>query len=247
VKKEFFSIKHEPAFGQGQGKPDPSEKTADKPNIEQDEIDSIRDSVLNEPAITGDQKGVYLGEWIQQKRQQCSMAGNLSIAFLAAIVGGPFAILGAFMASSRGWYGILYVVIAAPVIEELLKQSGMIYLLEKKPYRVFATWQFVFSALLSALVFATVENLIYINLYARSADLVSHEAFAYFRWTVCTALHMGCSAIASMGMIRVWKKQLADGRAADLSVAFSYFVVAMAVHGGYNFVALFFDKLFVIK
>jgi RsiW-degrading membrane proteinase PrsW (M82 family) len=144
------------------------------------------------------------------------------------------------MASNRGWYGILYIVIVAPVIEELLKQSGMIYLLEKKPYRVFAAWQFVFSALLSALVFATIENLLYINVYARSADLISHEAFAYFRWTVCTALHMGCSAIASMGMIHVWKKH-------DLSVAFSYFVVAMAVHGCYNFVAIFFDKLFVIR
>lgn len=247
MKKKYFSVEHEPALGKDQGKPDPSEKTADKPNIKQDEIASIRDSVLNEPAITGDQKGVYLGKWIEQKRQQCSVAGNLSIAFLAAILGGPFAVLGAFMASGRGWYGIVYIVIFAPVLEELLKQSGMIYLLEKKPYRVFAAWQFVFSALLSALVFATVENLLYINVYARSADLVSHEAFAYFRWTVCTSLHMGCSAIASMGMIHVWRKQLADGRAADLSVAFSYFVVAMAVHGCYNFVAIFFDKLFVIR
>ena len=83
--------------------------------------------MLNEPAITGDQKGVYLGKWIEQKREKCSMAGNLSIVFLAAIIGGPFAVLGAFMASNRGWYGILYIVIVAPVIEELLKQSGMIW------------------------------------------------------------------------------------------------------------------------
>lgn len=246
MKEEYLSAKSEPAFQNGQFKPDPAEKTAAGTDAKQGEIASIRDSVFNEPAVTSKQDQVYLGGWIEKKRAECSVAGNLSVAFLAAILGGPFAILGAFMAGKQGWSGGIYVIVFAPVIEELLKQSGMIYLLENKPYRVFAAWQFVFSALLSALVFATIENLLYIHVYARPALLVNPEAFTQFRWTVCTALHMGCSVIASMGMMRVWKKQLIDGKAADLSVAFRYFATAMAVHGTYNFIALLFlNRLFL--
>ena len=63
----------------------------------------------------------------------------------------------------------LYLIVFGPVIEELAKQSGMTYLLEKKPYRVFAAWQFLFVALLSGLGFAVIENLVYIYVYARRA------------------------------------------------------------------------------
>ncbi|MHC4476525.1 MAG: PrsW family glutamic-type intramembrane protease [Planctomycetota bacterium] len=214
-------------------------------DAKQSELASIRDSVRNEPAITSKEDQPYLGDWIEQKRAQCSVPGNLGVVFLAAILAGPFAILGAFMAARDVWYGVLYVVVFGPVLEELLKQSGMIYLLEEKPYRVFAAWQFVFSALVAALVFATIENLLYINVYIHPATLKAPEVFAGFRWTVCTAVHLFCSAIASLGMIRVWKKQLRDGKPADLSVAFAYFAVAMAVHGAYNLTALFLNKYFL--
>ena len=212
---------------------------------EQDEITSIRDSVFNEPAVTLKKDELYLGKWTEQKRAQCSVAGNLGVAFLAAILAGPFAVLGAFMAAREGWYGVLYLVVFAPVLEELLKQSGMIYLLEEKPYRVFAGWQFVFSALISAFVFASIENILYLNVYIQIDTLKNPQMFAGFRWTVCTGVHMLCSAIASLGMIRVWKKQLRDGKAADLNIAFSYFAVAMAIHGAYNLTSLFLNRCFL--
>jgi len=258
MKEEYLSASFEPAHRDGGFKADPSEKTAAKTDARQsagrlsaDEIAAIRDSVFSERAISSRQhrkascgERPYLGEWIEKKRAECSVAGNLSVAFLAAILGGPFAILGAFMAGTRGWYGLLYVVVFAPVVEEFLKQSGMIYLLERKPYRVFAAWQFVFSALVSALIFATIENLLYLHVYVRPATIVYSRAFVQFRWTVCTAVHLGCSAIASLGMIQVWKKQLADGKAADLSAAFGYFAVAIVVHGLYNLLAIFLSRLF---
>jgi RsiW-degrading membrane proteinase PrsW (M82 family) len=121
----------------------------------------------------------------------------------------------------------------------------MIYLLERKPYRIFAAWQFIFSALISAFIFATIENLLYIHFYIHPATVVSPEIFAHFRWTVCTGVHMVCSAIASVGMIRVWKKQLTDGKVADMSVAFRYFAIAISVHGVYNLVAIFLNRFFL--
>ena len=245
MKPEYFSAKFEPAHQNGDFEPDPSEKTAAKVNTKPDELTSIRDSAFNEPAITLSHDQPYLGSWIEKKRGECSPAGNLSVALLAAMLGGPFAILGAFMAGKQGWYGLIYIVVFAPVIEELLKQSGMIYLLERKPYRVFAAWQFVFSALVSALVFATIENALYINVYTRPSAFVNPEFFARFRWLVCTAIHLLCSAIASVGMMRVWKKQLADGKPADLSAAFRYFVIAITIHGLYNLTAIFLNRFFL--
>jgi hypothetical protein len=245
MKEEYLSAKFEPTRRDGEFQPDPAEENVPEFDAGQSELASIRDSVLNEPAITSKKDEPHLGDWIEQKRAQCSVAGNLAVAFLAAMLAGPFAALGAFMAARHVWYGVLYVVVFAPVLEELLKQSGMIYLLEEKPYRVFAAWQFVFSALVAALVFATIENTLYINVYIHPATLKDPKAFAGFRWTVCTAVHMSCSAIASLGMIRVWKKQLRDGKPADLSVAFAYFAVAMAVHGAYNLTALFLNKYFL--
>jgi len=246
MKKEYLSAEFEPAHRQGRFEPDPSELRAAQLRLQTDDVASVRDSVRNEPAIHEGVDQWYLRDWIEQKRSQCSVWGNLGVAILAAALAGPFAILGAFMAGRQGWYGVLYVVVFAPVIEELLKQSGMIYLLEKKPYRVFAAWQFVFSAVVSAAIFATIENLLYIHLYVPSAVLlVAPAVFAKFRWTICTALHIACSGIASLGMIRVWRKQLADGKAADLTVAYPYFVAAIVVHGGYNLAATFFSGLFV--
>ncbi|MBN2139166.1 MAG: PrsW family intramembrane metalloprotease [Sedimentisphaerales bacterium] len=234
MKEDYFSAKSEPAHSEGRFEADPTERKVGDLDARQDEIAEVRDSVLNEPAMGAGTEQPYLGEWINRKRAECTIGGNLGAAFLAALLGGPFAIVGAFMSSTHGWYGPIYIVVLGPVVEEFLKQSGMIYLLEKKPYRVFAAWQFVFSAVVSALFFATIENLIYIYVYVDVSALSRPELFVRFRWTVCTALHVFCSGIASLGLIRVWRRQLADGRAADLSAAYRYFAAAIVIHGLYN-------------
>jgi len=238
MKNENFSTEHEPCLQGGGFETDPSEKRAKAIERDTDEMDSIRDSVENEPALTLDAKSKHLGKWIAEKKAQCSTMGNLSYTAVAALIGGPFAVLGAFMAGQHGIFGVVYIILFGPVIEELLKQSGMVFLLEKRPWRIFTLWQFVFCAAVSALIFASIENLLYIHLYSADMNIADTEYFAKFRWTVCTALHVCCSVIASMGLIKVWKKQLTDGRPADLSVAYPYFLIAMIIHGCYNFVAV---------
>ena len=244
MKDEYLSAEFEPAHQHGPFKPDPAEYTADPTGGPQDTIDAIRDSALNEPAFAGTGQQTELARWIADKRAGCSTAGNLSVALLAALLGGPFAIFGAMFTGTGTWYASLYAVLFAPIIEELLKQSGMIYLLERRPYRIFAKWQFVFSALLSAMVFATLENLLYLRVYVRPEALANPELFVRWRWIVCTSVHLICSVIASCGMIHVWTKQQADGKPADLSAAFPWFVAAIAIHGSYNFVAIFLDPFF---
>lgn len=52
MKREYLSVNYEPALQEHEFYADPSEKTADAVNREQDEIDILRNSVFNEPAIT---------------------------------------------------------------------------------------------------------------------------------------------------------------------------------------------------
>jgi RsiW-degrading membrane proteinase PrsW (M82 family) len=232
---DYFDVNAEPTAFEGGFRPDPTEETVPPIDGHEDEIFTVRDSVLNEPALTGELKQAELGQWLAQKRAQCTRVGNVTVTLAAALVGGPFAVMGALMSGGEG--GItraLYMILFAPVIEELLKQSGMIFLLEKKPYRIFSAGQFVFAATVSALVFASIENLLYIHFYTLYRAPENPAAYAFFRWTVCTLLHVTCSVIASIGLIHVWKKQLQDGRAADLSYGYRFFAAAMAIHGLYN-------------
>ena len=80
-----------------------------------------------------------------------------------------------------------------------------------------------------------IENLVYIHIYGPANGAKDLAALTTFRWTVCTLLHVICATIASLGLVRVWRRQLRNGRPADLGAAFPYFAVAMVVHGAYNF------------
>ena len=244
MNKNHLSVHNEPALTGGVHHVDPAEQRAENRIEAREEIDELRDSVRNEPWATSATEGPTYGQWLVRKRHETSLGFKVWCTLVAAITGGLFAILGAFMAGQQGLIQVIYIVVFGPVIEELLKQSGMIYLLERRPERVFAAWQFVFVGAVSALIFATIENLLYINVYAASTEMANPEGFAQFRWSVCTTLHMCCSVIASLGLIRVWRRIDERGQPADLSYAFPLFAIAIVVHGAYNLFALFWTDIF---
>ncbi len=235
---DHFSTDHEPALSGGRFEPDPAEWRADAVEPVGSDAEALRDSVAAEPALPQHGDPQHFNAWLRQRREACTPMGDLAVTITAAVLGGPFAVVGALMAGRQG-LALIYVIVFGPVIEELLKQSGMTYVLEKKPYRVFAAWQFVFAGLLSGLTFAVIENLVYVEIYARAAEVKDVAAMAAFRWAVCTPLHVVCSGVASLGLVRVWRRQQRLGGPADLSAAFPWFAVAMAVHGLYNFGATF--------
>jgi len=236
--QRHFSVDHEPALGGGPRRPDPAEHQAAPTDRPPDELESLRDGVHAEPALADQADPDRWNQWLAEKRRGCTLAGNLTATAMAAAVSGPFAILGALMTGRPGLSGILYVVIFGPIIEELLKQSGMTFLLEKKPYRIFAAWQFVFSAIVAGLTFGVIENLVYIHVYA-PGHVDDMAALATFRWLVCMPLHAVWASVASIGLIRVWRRQLRTGQAADLSAAFPWFTAAIVLHGAYNAGAMF--------
>ena len=149
-----------------------------------------------------------------------------------------FAVVGAIYSGQQGWGPVIYAVVFAPVIEELLKQSGMTFLLEKKPYRVFASWQFLLAGLISGFVFGAIENFVYVGRFAALLSPRDLARLAAYRWTVCTSLHVVCAAIASLGLVRVWNKHAREGGPVELTPALPWFAVAMVMHGLYNLAAV---------
>lgn len=245
MNREDLSVRGEPALhGDAAAQHDPAERTA-AGSLPPEEIDALRDSVFNEPHLDPQREAARFRAWLAAKRRECSLTGNLLATLAAGLVAGPFAVLGAFAAGNPSAFRAVYIVLFGPVVEEMLKQSGMLYLLERKPYRVFSSWQFPVAAVLSAFVFASIENLLYIHQFASVYTEAARLAqFSLFRWKVCTALHICCALIASLGLRRVWREQLATGRPADVSTAFPMFAAAMAVHGVYNLGALFLSDIF---
>lgn len=246
MKDEYLSVHREPALvGQQEAfSPDPAEERATFSQTSPSEIEALRDSVFNEPSYETDIAAEDFRLWLKARRAQCSLAGSIALTTLAGLAGGPGAVVGAFMAGSQGYSQLAYVILFGPIIEEMLKQSGILYVLEQKPYRVFSAAQIGLAAVTSALIFAVIENLLYLNVYVAGDPAVDLEELARFRWTVCTALHVFCSLIASMGLMAAWRKQQEDGRPLDLQRAYPYFVVAMAAHGIYNLIAISFGTSF---
>ncbi len=242
-KRRWESVENEPHLRpDATFQPDPAEAHTTPRNPET-ELEHLRDSVLLEPTLQGidasqQTRRETFGAWLNQKKDQTSAAGNWGVAVLVGFLGGLFALFGAFVVHFLfpvgSGIGIVAVAIIAPVSEEILKQSGLIYLLEFKPYRVQSRWQIYLASLLAALVFASLENILYTTVYVQPGDVEDFAAFVQYRWTVCTSLHVVCTLISAHGLVWMWERVQKQHEPADLQVAYPFFFTAMLLHGIYN-------------
>ena len=182
---------------------------------------------------------------MEQERYPASVVPFISI--LAGIAGGLFAVPAVFLdtfGSSLGFcfgLGAAVLVVLGPFAEETLKQSGAIFQLEKMRGSIRYDWQFFLSGVLGGLVFSVLENLIYRYIYLANKPPEELATIMAFRWTICTALHILCTVISSMGLRRVWRDSLEKERPCRISDAFPWFAAATAVHGLYNLSMLLLD------
>ena len=151
---------------------------------------------------------------------------------------GVFAIVCALAKGALG-FGLLAMAVGAPVVEEVAKVVLPMMWLEKEPWRFRGVWAIVFPCIASALVFATIENLLYFHIYIPRDKL--SDGIIQYRMTVCTLMHVGCAVISSCGLARAWRAAK-EGRCAFCAAAVTpYLVVAMAIHGLYNAAAALFS------
>jgi hypothetical protein len=154
-------------------------------------------------------------------------------AFALALVGGVFGIVGAFVEEVRAGFSPLIPVVGAPIIEEILKPSGLYVVVARWP-RLFDRQLYIsFLAALGGLTFGLIESAVYATVYV---DHPSH-AFLLFRFTVPVMLHVTASFIAGWGIRpELWRWANSGGKFPKVSR--NAFLAAMALHATYNAVVI---------
>lgn len=153
------------------------------------------------------------------------------LAPLVAAVGGIAGLVGSAFEESQ--HGILLgPFVAAPMIEEALKPSGVFFLLAKRPNLLSSRLYTAFLAALGGLTFGIIENIIYLKVYFPEH---SHPA-VLVRWTAGLALHTLASFIVGLG-INSKLVAAAKGEIPLFSVNKRYFIIPMVIHSAYNIAA----------
>ena len=239
------SVFQEPQMRKGGFAADASEEAArakidSEQAAEASEDARVEHTVWDEPGLSPELAGempegdVDYYHWLQRRRIQTSQATCWWVTLGVILLSGPWALLGAFLS---GYFGLdqgdtltVALVVFGPVTEEMMKIAVALYVIEKRPFLFKSPVQIFVGVLAGALVFAGVENLLYIHVYIPepSAELIQ------WRWTVCVALHVCCSFIAAIGLVRIWRGTWERFRRPELSRAFPYILVAVIVHGVYN-------------
>jgi len=139
-----------------------------------------------------------------------------------------------------GVAGAAAVVLFGPVTEEMLKISAALITIEKRPYIFRNARQIFICCFVSGLIFSTVENLLYLNIYIAEPS----SLLILWRWTVCVLLHTGCVSISSIGLIKMWKNTMENMTKPRLPQMSKYLIAACVIHGVYNLAAVLIDPFF---
>jgi len=155
-----------------------------------------------------------------------------------AALGGVLGILGAIIQElSQG--SLLVAFVAGPMIEEVMKPSGVYLLLVWWPKVLTSR---IYAALLAAvggLSFALVENIIYLQFYFPEHT----QTLVLFRYSACLTAHVVCSFILGFG---INQKLLASvrGEVPLLKGNKKFFFIPMILHSLFNVMAVLVEGRF---
>ena len=122
------------------------------------------------------------------------------------------------------------VVIWGPITEEVMKIVLVVMLVEIRPNLFKSSAQLWVAGLAGALVFAVIENILYLTVYIPNPSM----AVIAWRWTICVILHMGCTGVATVGLVGVWRHAILELQPAKVSLGLPWLIGAIVLHGGYN-------------
>ncbi|MEM1109822.1 MAG: PrsW family glutamic-type intramembrane protease [Planctomycetota bacterium] len=179
-------------------------------------------------APTTDTQGTGYSAWLTESIAQTSATRSWTVVLGVMALGGPWAVLGALIAT---YGGLMALVVIGPAVEEVMKIGLIALLIEVRPYLLRSRAQIYAAAAGSGLMFAVIENLIYLNVYIPNPS----PGIIAWRWVVCTALHVGCTTVAAVGAVAVWKKVIAERRRPPRGpIELRWLVLAIVLHGAYN-------------
>ena len=169
--------------------------------------------------------------WLTGRIASRSLTSTWLFTILVALAAGPWAIFGALLEQfTLGGHRLLLLVFIAPLTEEVMKAAIAMWVVEVKPYLFRSPMQIMLCMISSGIVFAVIENLLYLNLYITSPtpDVIA------WRWSVCVFLHAGCAAISGIGLVYVWRDCMQHQRRPTMKLAMPFLTSAIVTHAAYN-------------
>ncbi len=237
-------IENEPHLRQSEFDHDATEQAAaDRLQREHDrasDADHVEHTVWDEPALSVELAGqpgehdLTYRDWLVENLERTTAAKTWLVTLLVVLAAGPWGVLGAFGSSGSSLFGVLMLTVFGPVAEEIAKVACALWVIEKRPFLFRSMGQIFLCAACGGLVFASIENLIYLNVYVPKHT----PEFVKFRWTVCVGLHVTCSFVAGVGLVRIWDNAIRNQHRPRVALGIPWMVIAMAGHGLYNLTAL---------
>lgn len=231
------SVHCEPHLSEAPHPADPSEATAAEILArEADGLAPHEHGVWEEPALSARLSGgpgpeqITYARWLEGKHRSTPPWQTWLATLMIILLAGPWAVLGALWGVRAGLFGVIAVVVLGPLMEEVLKVAAALALVERRPYLFRSGQQILLTAAAAGLAFAAIENVLYLTVYVPDAS----AALAHWRWTVCVALHTGCSLVAGLGVVAVWRHANRHLCKPQARLAFPYIATAATIHGLYN-------------
>jgi hypothetical protein len=197
---------------------------------------SEEQSVWDEPGLSRElagevpEEGLTWYRWYLDRVAATSVAWSWGVTLGVAVVGGLFAIVGTLVQQSMSGGQLVAVTIVGPTVEEIMKIALPLWLVEKRPWLYRNAGQILICAMASGLMFAAVENVLYLKVYINNPP----AGLIQWRWTICVLLHSGCSTVAGIGAWKIWSRFQKERRAPVLADGAPWIVAAIVLHGLYN-------------
>lgn len=236
------SVFDEPQYQPGPFAADPSQHTADQRPAGRALNDSVWAEPDRAPQITGrpaDPSRDLYARWLIEHRHATPWWESWAVTVGLALCAGPLAIATAFIGSGQSMLMLLVIVFFAPACEEMAKILAALMMVEHKPYIFRSPVQILLCTATGGFVFACIENLVYLHIYVPNPS----HALVMWRWSVCIALHTGCSIIAGMGVLRIWRNTMQHLRRPGTELGVPLFITAMIIHGSYNLAAVLIENI----
>ncbi len=182
-------------------------------------------------------------KWLKSRIEAASPAAGWALAFSSIIGGGIVAVAGTMFWGMHplGLLSNSFVMVCffGPAIEEVMKISLVAWIIEQSPYRFQKVEQIQFATIGAALLFAIIENLLYIYVYIKNPG----PEIILWRWLVCTSLHVGCTTIATRGLVKVWRRSVDELRRPEITQWIKPLTAAIFIHSAYNTCVLLYETL----
>ncbi len=234
--RDEHGIENEPHMRGEYFEADPSELGGNPRRTAPDEWERVEHTVWDEPTLVPEvvqrsAPDITYSSWLVRHIEQTTWLDSWAVTFLVALAAGPWGVMGAFASANATGFMLLAVCVFGPVVEEVTKVATAMWIIEKRPYLFLSGGQILICAACGGLAFAAIENLIYMYVYVPDHT----PEFVAFRWTVCVALHMTCSTLAGLGLVKVWRASITVLQKPQLELCYGWMVTAMVCHGLYNF------------